>query len=67
LETVSEVPDEVAHGDWLKTLAQAGLDFSLAHARYLAETPVEVERTIRHTAHSTTMKIRRIRSWQSAT
>ena len=63
LETVSEVPDEVAHGDWLKTfatLAQHGLDFSLALARELAGTPVEVERTIRHSAHSTTMKICRI-------
>ncbi len=37
LETVTEVPDEVALGDWLKTLAQAGLEYSLAHARYLAE------------------------------
>ena len=61
LETVTEVPDEVAFGDWLKTLAQAGLEFSLAHARYLADNHAIPERTIRHSAHSTTLMMRRIR------
>jgi len=61
LETVTEVPDEVADGDWLKTLSQAGLEFSLANAHYLAEHQHEPERTIQHTAHTTTLKIRRLR------
>jgi hypothetical protein len=64
LETVTEVPDEVAHGDWLKTLAQAGLEYSLAHGKYLAENSSKPERTIQHTAHSTTLKMRRRRPWQ---
>jgi hypothetical protein len=64
LETVTEVPDEVAHGDWLKTLAQAGLECSLAHGKYLAENSGKTERTIQHTAHFTTLKIRRRRPWQ---
>jgi hypothetical protein len=66
LETVTEVPDEVVQGDWLKTLAQAGLEFSLAHAKYLAENCSQPERTIHHTAHSTTLKKRRRRPWQPA-
>ena len=65
LETVTEVPDEVAHGEWLKTLAQAGLEYSLALARYLAENRSHPERTIHHTTHSTTLKIHRSRPWQS--
>jgi hypothetical protein len=64
LETVTEVPDEVAHGEWLKTLAQAGLEYSLAHGKYLAENSSEPERTLQHTAHFTTLKIRRRRPWQ---
>jgi len=67
LETVTEVPDEVAHGNWLKTLAEAGLEYSLANARGLAEISHAPERTIRHSAHSTTLRMRRIRPWQSAT
>jgi hypothetical protein len=61
LETVTEVPDEVAHGDWLKTLAEAGLEFSLAHARYLAENHNTPKRTIRHTALATVLKFHRTR------
>ena len=66
LEVVTEVPDEVAHGDWLKTLAQAGLEFSLAQARCLAETRRQQDRTVEHTAHATTLKIHRRRPWQTA-
>jgi len=65
LEIVSEAPDEVAQGDWLKTLAHAGLEFSLAHARYLAETRVEPVRTVHHSKHSTTLKIQRRRPGQA--
>ena len=64
LETVSEVPDEVARGDWLRTLAQAGLEFSLAHARYLAENQARPERTIQHTTGETILKFSRTRPWQ---
>jgi hypothetical protein len=64
LETVTEVPDEVAQGDWLKTLAQAGLEYSMAHGRYLAENHSQPERTIHHAPHSTTLKMRRRRPWQ---
>jgi hypothetical protein len=64
LEIVTEVPDEVASGDWLKTLAQAGLEYSLAHGRYLAENKRQPERTVEHTAHSTTLKMHRRRPWQ---
>jgi hypothetical protein len=64
LETVTEVPDEVAQGDWLKTLAQAGLEYSLAHGQYLAENHSQPERTIHHAPHSTTLKMRRRRPWQ---
>jgi hypothetical protein len=66
LEIVTEVPDEVAHGDWLKTLAQAGVECSLAFGRHLAENPTQPERTIQHAARATTLKMRRRRSWQSA-
>ena len=64
LEIVTEVPDEVASGDWLQTLAQAGLEYSLAHARYLAENQRQPERTVEHTAHATTLKMHRRRPWQ---
>ena len=64
LETVTEIPDEVAHGDWLRTLAQAGLEFSLANARYLAQNSAKPERTIQHTADATILKFSRTRPWQ---
>jgi hypothetical protein len=44
-EGLSEAPDEVASGDWLKALASVGLEFSLVHARFLAELPSGVTRT----------------------
>jgi len=61
LEIVTEVPDEVAHGVWLETLAQAGLEFSLACAEYLAENNRPVERTIQHFQDSTVLRISRNR------
>jgi len=61
METVSEAPDEVAEGDWLKTLAQTGLEFSLAHARYLAENHAPVKRSIQHSADTTVLRISRKR------
>jgi hypothetical protein len=64
LETVTEVPDEVAQGDWLKTLARAGLECSLAFGKYLAENCNPPELAIHHTTHSTTLKMRRRRPWQ---
>jgi hypothetical protein len=44
-EGLSEAPDEVASGPWLRKLAAAGLEFSVAHARFLAELPTGVVRT----------------------
>ena len=61
LETVTEVPDEVAKGQWLETLVQAGLEFSLANAQYLAENHRPPEQTIWHDAGSTVLQIRRKR------
>ena len=43
-EGLSEAPDEVAAGDWLKKLSAAGLEFSLVHARFLAELPQDIAR-----------------------
>jgi len=66
LEIVTEVPDEVASGDWLKTLARAGLEYSLACGKYLAENSSKPERTIQQSTHATTLKMRRWRPWQPA-
>jgi hypothetical protein len=44
-EGLSEAPDEVASGEWLKTLAAAGLAFSLVHAEFLAELRASIIRT----------------------
>jgi hypothetical protein len=44
-EGVSEAPDEVATGQWLQKLTAVGLEFSLVHARFLAELPQEVSRS----------------------
>jgi hypothetical protein len=44
-EGLSEAPDEVATGAWMETLCRAGLEFSLVHARFLAEMPVRIQRT----------------------
>ena len=45
LEGLSEVPDEVASGEWLEMVSKAGLEFSLVHARFLAELPRRIVRT----------------------
>jgi hypothetical protein len=47
-EGLSEAPDEIASGEWLETLAAAGLEFSLVHARFLAELPDGVLRMRRN-------------------
>jgi hypothetical protein len=44
-EGLSEVPDEVASGEWLQMVSKAGLEFSLVHARFLAALPQRTERT----------------------
>lgn len=46
-EGLSEAPDEVATGPWLRMLADAGVEFSLVHARFLAELPQHVTRSQR--------------------
>src|SRR5262249_8772770 len=40
----TEAPDETARGDWLKMVANAGLQFDLAHAQFLADSKFEVKR-----------------------
>jgi hypothetical protein len=60
-ESLSEAPDEVASGDWLKTLAAAGLEASLAHARFLAELPDGVRRTRSNEGGATVLQIERTR------
>jgi hypothetical protein len=44
-EGLSEAPDEVATGRWLEMLVAVGLEFSLVHARFLAELPRRVVRS----------------------
>jgi hypothetical protein len=63
LETVTEVPDEVAQGDWLKTMAKAGLDCSLAFAEYLAKHQSPLERTIESSGETVVLRIRRQRPY----
>ena len=60
-EGLSEAPDEVASGSWLKTLAQAGLEFSLVHARFLAELPSGVIRTRTETNSTVVLHLSRKR------
>jgi hypothetical protein len=59
LEIVTEVPDEVAHDGWLKTIAHAGLNVSLSCLRYLAENQQPVERFAH--AEETVTKLRILR------
>ncbi len=40
----TEAPDETARGEWLQMVAGAGLQFDLAHARFLAESKYQVKR-----------------------
>jgi hypothetical protein len=44
LELVTEIPDEIAHGAWMRLAAETGLESSLAAARFLAESRFEVKR-----------------------
>jgi len=60
-EGLSEAPDEVASGDWLETLAAAGLEFSLVHARFLAELPDGVIRTRRKEERTDVFRVSRTR------
>jgi hypothetical protein len=61
LESLSEAPDEVASGEWLKTLVAAGLEASLAHARFLAELPEGVVRTRWKEGEATVLQVSRTR------
>jgi hypothetical protein len=40
----TEAPDETAHGEWMKLVATAGLQWDTALLDYLVDTPYEVER-----------------------
>jgi hypothetical protein len=44
LDLTSEAPDETAHGEWMKMVAGAGLQFDLANLKFLAESQYEVKR-----------------------
>ncbi len=57
----TEAPDETAHGDWLKLVANAGLQFDLAHARFLAESKYEVKRNIETFTNATVLTLSRKR------
>jgi hypothetical protein len=61
LESLSEAPDEVASGEWLKKLVAVGLEVSLAHARLLADLPNGVVRTRWHEAGTEVLRISRTR------
>jgi hypothetical protein len=43
-EGSTEAPDETAHGDWLKLVATAGLQWDKAHFEYLAQGNHKVDR-----------------------
>ena len=60
-EGLSEAPDEVASGEWLRVLAAAGLEFSLVHAQFLADLPESVIRTRRAEGGTITLCIERNR------
>ena len=60
-EGLSEAPDEVASGAWLQTLVAVGLEFSLVHARFLAELPSGVKRTRLQIDDTLTLRISRKR------
>ncbi|HZI51500.1 MAG TPA: M14 family metallopeptidase, partial [Terriglobia bacterium] len=61
LESLSEAPDEVASGDWLKRLAAVGLEADLAYARFLAELPDGVIRTRYEESGTKILRITRTR------
>jgi len=60
-EGLSEAPDEVATGPWLEILAEAGLEFSLVHARFLAELPSSIMRSRQQTDDAVILRISRKR------
>jgi hypothetical protein len=45
-EGVTEAPDETAHGDWLKLVATAGLQWDKAILEYLVQGHHEIERKV---------------------
>ena len=57
----TEAPDETARGEWLQMVAGAGLQFDLAHARFLAESKYEVKRTRKDYLDATIFTINRKR------
>jgi hypothetical protein len=59
LEIVTEVPDEVAQGSWLRLLAQAGLECSLATARCLSACLPAPERLCLESADALHYRVRR--------
>jgi hypothetical protein len=61
LDVVTEVPDEVAQGQWLQQVAQAGLQVSLESARILAETGRRAVRTVQELQNGTEFRIARTR------
>jgi hypothetical protein len=61
LELVTEIPDEVAHGAWMRTTAETGLESSLEAARFLAESHFEVTRANVRYEDGTVLRIARKR------
>jgi hypothetical protein len=57
----TEAPDETAHGDWLRMVAQAGLQFDTAVLDWLVEQPHKVERTVTPFAGGTALMLSRAR------
>lgn len=43
-EGTTEAPDETAHGDWMKLVATAGLQWDKAHLDYLAQATHRIDR-----------------------
>ena len=66
-DIVTEVPDEVAVGDFLAIAARAGLEVSLAIARYLSELDATAERSYYKTSTETVLRIERSRSRRGLT
>jgi zinc carboxypeptidase len=58
---VTEAPDETARGDWLKLVANAGLQWDKAILEYLVQGHHEVERTLTPFWHGVTLTMNRPR------
>ena len=43
-EGTTEAPDETAHGDWMKLVATAGLQWDKAHLDYLVQANHRIDR-----------------------